>query len=106
MATTINEQKTISLLDGTEITVRPLKISLLRSFMKTFEGLEEVADNNDKSLTVLMKCVGVALKQYAPQLPADADLEDLLDLPTVYQIVEEASGIRLGDTSLIGGFNN
>ena len=106
MATTINEQKKITLLDGTEITVRPLKISLLRSFMKTFEGLEEVADNNDKSLTILMKCVGVALKQYAPELPADADLEDLLDLPTVYQIVEEASGIRLGDTSLIGGFNN
>lgn len=106
MATTINEQKKIALLDGTEITVRPLKISLLRSFMKTFEGLEAVADNNDKSMTVLMKCVEIALKQYAPELPADADLEDLLDLPTVYQIVEEASGIRLGDTSLVGGFAN
>jgi hypothetical protein len=104
--TTINEQKKITLLDGTEINVRPLKISLLRSFMKTFEGLEAVADNNDKSMTVLIECVSIALKQYAPDLPATADLEDLLDLPTVYQIVEEASGIRLGDTSFVSGLND
>jgi hypothetical protein len=40
MATTINEESKIVLIDGTEITVRPLKISLLRDFMKKFEGIQ------------------------------------------------------------------
>jgi hypothetical protein len=36
------------------------------------------------------------MKQYKPELAADpARLEDLLDLPTVYRIVEAASGSAL-----------
>jgi hypothetical protein len=35
----------------------------------------------------------------------EAKLEDLLDLPTVYQIIEEASGVALGGTQFIGGKN-
>jgi inhibitor of KinA sporulation pathway (predicted exonuclease) len=101
--TTINEEKKITLIDGTEITVRPLKISLLRDFMKKFDEISKVADDNDKSMTLLIECVQIALKQYKPELAADVKaLEDLLDLPTVYKIVEEASGIKLGETALSG----
>jgi len=104
MSTTINETKTVELLDGTKISVRPLKISLLRPFMSKFEGIAEVADNNEKSMTLLMECVQIALKQYAPELATDLKaLEELLDLPTVYKIVEEASGIKLSEASLMGG---
>ena len=35
----VNEQTTIELLDGTSINLRPLKISLLREFMKKFEEI-------------------------------------------------------------------
>jgi hypothetical protein len=104
MSTTINEPRTVELLDGTSITVRPLKISLLRPFMTKFEGIAEVADNNEKSMTLLMECVQIALQQFAPDLAKDAKaLEELLDLPTVYKIVEEASGIKLSEASLMGG---
>lgn len=107
MSTTINEIKTVELLDGTKISVRPLKISLLRPFMSKFEGIAEVADNNEKSMTLLMECVQIALKQYAPELATDLKaLEELLDLPTVYKIVEEASGIKLSEASLMGGLIN
>lgn len=107
MSTTINETKTVELLDGTKISVRPLKISLLRPFMTKFEGIAEVADNNEKSMTLLMECVQIALKQYAPELATDLKaLEELLDLPTVYKIVEEASGIKLSEASLMGGLIN
>ena len=93
MTTTINEKKTVTLMDGTEIEVRPLKISLLRDFMKQFETLSAVAEDNEKSMNVLMECVQIAMKQYSPELAADAKkLEENLDLPTVYKIVEEASG--------------
>ena len=104
MTTTINEAKTITLLDGTSFEVRPLKISLLRSFMKKFDTIAEVADDNDKSMDALLECVAIALQQYKPEIAASAvDLEELLDLPTVYKIVEEASGINLSDTA-IGNF--
>ena len=107
MSTTINETKTVELLDGQKITVRPLKISLLRPFMTKFEKIAEVADNNEKSMTLLMECVQIALKQYAPDLATDLKaLEELLDLPTVYKIVEEASGIKLSEASLMGGLIN
>lgn len=96
MATTMNEPKEIMLLDGTKIVARPLKISLLKEFMKTFDGIADVAEDNEKSLDVLLKCVGIALKQYAPDTEGK-DLEEILDLPTVYAIVEEASGIKLGE---------
>jgi hypothetical protein len=95
---TTNEEKTITLVDGKEIAVRPLRISLLKPFMKKFEEIAGVAADNEKSMDVLMDCVQIAMKQYAPDL-ADSkeNLEDLLDLPTVYKIVEEASGVKLSD---------
>ena len=99
MSTTVHEEKTIKLIDGTEIAVRPLKISLLRPFMAKFEGISKVAEDNDKSMTLLLECVQIAMKQYKPDLAEDIKaLEDNIDLPTVYKIVEEASGISLTDT--------
>lgn len=107
MAVTVNETKTVKLIDGQEISVRPLKISLLRSFMKKFAEIATVADDNDKSMDVLMACVQIAMKQYKPELAEDLEkLEESLDLPTVYKIVEEASGINLGDTTLMGAVPN
>lgn len=96
MATNINEAKTVTMIDGTTVEVRPLKISLLREFMKKFEGIAKVAEDNDKSMNILMECVQIAMKQYSPELASDTKaLEDNLDLPTVYKIVEEASGVNM-----------
>jgi len=47
-----------------------------------------------------MECVQIAMKQYKPEMSADiAKLEDVLDLPTVYKIVEAASGIKLSEVT-------
>lgn len=98
--TTVNEEKTIKLIDGTEVSVRPLKISLLRPFMAKFQEIAKVADDNEKSMTLLMECVQIAMRQYKPEIAEDLKaLEDNVDLPTVYQIVEEASGVKLGETA-------
>lgn len=98
MATTVNEEKIVQLIDGTEIKLRPLKISLLRDFLKKFEGITKVADDNVKTMDLLMECVAIAMKQYNPDLADITKLEENLDLPTVYQIVEVASGINMSDT--------
>lgn len=98
MATTVFEEQTLTLVDGTEIKVRPLKISLLRPFMKKFEGVAAVADDNEKSMTLLVECVQIAMQQYKPELADDIKkLEEVLDLPTVYKIVEAASGSTTGN---------
>jgi len=102
VTTQIQEEKTINLIDGTEVAVRPLKISLLRKFMKKFEGVTAVAEDNDKSMNLLMECVQIAMQQYKPEIAGDIKaLEDNIDLPTVYKIIEAASGVNLGDQSLI-----
>ena len=102
MATTVHEEKELTLIDGTKITVRPLKISLLRPFMKKFEGVAAVADDNEKSMNLLIECVQIAMKQYKPELAEDmSKLEEILDLPTVYKIVEAASGTNLNASSIL-----
>lgn len=103
MATTVHEGEELTLMDGSKISVRPLKISLLRPFMKEFEAVAAVAEDNEKSMAILINCVQIAMKQYSPELAEDkTKLEDILDLPTVYKIIEAASGVKLTDaTSLL-----
>ena len=104
MATTTYEETTLTLIDGTKVTVRPLKISLLRPFMKKFQGVGAVAEDNGKSMDILMECVQIAMKQYKPELSEDVKkLEENIDLPTVYKIVEAASGIKLAEVSDVLG---
>ena len=99
MATSVYEISEIELIDGTKIKMRPLKISLLREFMKKFETIGKVVDNNDKSMDVMMDCVAIAMKQYAPDLALDrVKMEDLLDLPSVYKVIEAASGVKFDDS--------
>lgn len=98
MATTVHEEKILTLIDGTEIKVRPLKISLLRPFLKKFEGVAAVAEDNEKAMTLLVECAQIAMKQYKPEIAEDiSKLEELLDLPTVYKIVEAASGSTMSN---------
>ena len=104
---TATEEKTVTLIDGTKIKVRPLKISLLRPFMKKFEGVAVVAEDNEKSMDLLIDCVMIAMKQYKPELAEDKEaLEENLDLPTVYKIVEEASGIRISESAVLSALSN
>jgi hypothetical protein len=96
------DENVVVLIDGTKVSVRPLKISLLRPFMKKFEGIAAVAEDNEKSMNILMECVQIAMQQYKPELSEDLKaLEENLDLPTVYKIVEAASGNSLPDGSLL-----
>jgi hypothetical protein len=102
MATKPLEPNQVAFLDGTVITAQPLKISLLRPFMKKFQELPNVTDDNDKSIDILLDCVQIAMKQYKPELAEDkAALEDNLDLPTVYKIVDIASGVPTMDPNSV-----
>jgi hypothetical protein len=95
-------KKTVTLIDGTEIPVRPLKLSLLRPFMAKFALLSSVSEDNDKSMDILIDCAQIAMKQFKPELAEDkAALEELLDLPTVYEIIDAASGVQNNEASAV-----
>jgi len=103
MATSVYEVVEIELIDGTKLKLRPLKITLLREFMKKFADLEniEIASDNDKSMDLLIDCIAIAMKQYNPDLSDKEKLEEVVDLPTVYKIIEIASGVKLNDPNLL-----
>jgi hypothetical protein len=103
MATKVYETVEIELMDGTKINMRPLKISLLRDFMKEFQkiGDEGIAEDNIKSMDLLVSCATIAMKQFDEELATKEKLEDILDLPTVYKIIEVAAGIKLNDPNAL-----
>jgi hypothetical protein len=94
MATKIYDSDSIALVDGTEILLKPLKLKHLRDFMTVFEMMKETK-NDDDAMVFLSECVRIAMIQYYPELKTIADIEDNLDLPTMYKILEVAAGVKL-----------
>jgi hypothetical protein len=96
MATMVYEATTIKLVDNTEVYITPLKIKFLREFMEAFEKLDSISDNED-AVGVLAECARIAMKQYYPSIKTIEDLEDNLDMPTVYKIIDIAAGIKVNE---------
>ena len=108
MATSVYEVVEIELQDGTKVSMKPLKIKVLREFMKEFQKIsdEKIAGDNIKSMDLLLDCAVIAMKQYNPDLATKEKLEDIVDLPTVYKIIEVAAGIKLNDPNLLAAALN
>jgi len=103
MATSVYETVEVEFIDGTKIEMRPLKISLLRDFMKEFQkiGDEKIAEDNIKSMDLLLDCAVIAMRQYNPDIATKEQLEEIVDLPTIYKIIEVAAGIKLNDPNAL-----
>jgi len=98
MATKIYNLEEIELIDGTIIEISPLKIKYLREFMDIFEKVKE-SKTDDETITTLANCVRVAMKQYYPSIKTVHDVEDSVDLPTIYKIVDVAANIKINEKS-------
>jgi len=96
MATRVYESGTISLIDGTEIPASPLKIKYLREFMDVFE-LVQFTKNDDQAIAVLTECAVVCMKQIYPKIKTRESLEDKIDLPNVYKLLDLCAGIKIKD---------
>ena len=94
MATTVYETKTISLIDETVIELRPLKIKHLRNFMKYFDVIK-YANGDEESIKILSYCALIALSSQYPIISTIEELEDSVDLPTVYEILDITAGIKV-----------
>jgi hypothetical protein len=99
MATTIYKSKVVYLFDGTELEVIPLKIKYLREFMLVFNDIKNTK-NDDEAVEVLVRCVRVCMKQYYPKISNSVEeVEDNVDMPTIYNILDVAAGIRINKKS-------
>jgi len=94
MATEIYESTYINLIDGTSIYITPLKIKYLRQFMKEFENVKN-ANGDAEAISALAKCALITMQQYYPKINTIEDLEDSVDLKTIYKILDIAAGIKI-----------
>lgn len=94
MATKIYETGTIQLVDGTEIEVAPLKIKYIREFMDIFD-LMRYSENDDQAIAILAECARVCMQQFYPLIKTTAELEDQMDLPNIYRLIDIAAGIKI-----------
>ena len=119
MATKAYTAREISLQDDTDVTVRPLPIGRLRRFLEAWEHIKDLEEGDD-GFGVFINCCGVSLEHEfkgkgkfdSVRAPANEDgeflsaeykeyLEEVLDLETIYVILEVAGGIKLNDPKLM-----
>jgi hypothetical protein len=98
MATTVYKADKVSLVNGTSIELSPLKIKYLREFMEAFE-LVKTADNDEHAIIFLSNCAAISMQQYHPEIATIAKLEDSMDLPGIYKVLEIAAGIKINSDS-------
>lgn len=94
MATEVYNKDNIFLIDGRELEIIPLKIKYLREFMSHFQSMKSVT-NDDEAIEVLTKCAAICLKQYCPEIANK--VEDYLDLPTIYKIIDIGASIKINE---------
>lgn len=119
MATKVYNEEVIALQDNTEATIRPLPIGRLRRFMKAWEHFKKV-EKDEEGFSVFINCAGIALEHEfkgkfdslkAPDSENEKGeflseeyknyLEEVLDLDTIYTILDVAGGLKLNDPKML-----
>lgn len=96
MPTKVYDSGYITLINGTEIYITPLKIKYLKEFMDVFQDVKS-SKNDDEAIVHLCKCASIAMKQYCPEIVND--LEDHIDMPTIYKVLDLSAGIKINQKS-------
>lgn len=106
MANKVYTTEEIGLSDDTTVSLKPSNIKILRKGMAHMEKFGQ-AENQDDTLDALLDAAAVCL---SPQRPEFYDTEndkhtdiseEVLELDTVYKVIEVCLGIKLNDPDLI-----
>lgn len=127
MGNQVFKTEDIALQDGRDVTLKPLPILPLRYFMESWKKIGELEEGDD-GFDVFVNCAGIALeKNFEGEFGDDPDsevnglrataqekkkgeflspkykayLEGVLDLDTIYKILEVCGGIKLNDPKLM-----
>jgi hypothetical protein len=106
LATTVYTTEDIVLQDGSEITLKRLNIKNQRLFMKRFTNLE-VTETDDEATDQMIELAQICLRgvlkntKFEEKAEDNDWLEEALDEPTIYKIIEVCAGIKLNDPNLL-----
>ncbi len=101
MATKVTETLQLELQNGEVVEIKSLSIKKLRKFMEVVKELEK-AENDSDNINIMIKAAAIAVEASNAELAADLDrLEDELDVPTIWKILEVAGGVKLNDPNLL-----
>jgi len=99
MATTVYKTGLITLMDGTELELSPLKIKHLRYFMDKFENVKSAQDDIE-AIEALSDCAQICMKQFKPEIAISKEIfEEYVDIKTVYAILDITAGIKIDKES-------
>ena len=99
MATTVYNTKNITLQDGVEIELSPLKIKYLRQLMDNFDEVRN-AQGDVEAIAALSRCARICMKQFRPEIVETQEmLEEYVTLQDVYDILDVTAGIKINDKS-------
>ena len=96
--TEIYKTSIIELFDGTELYITPLKIKYLKLFLEEFENVK-TSKNDEEAINYLSKCATITMRQYYPSIKTQEQLEDNIDMPTIYKLLDYSAGIRINEKS-------
>lgn len=114
MATTVYDTIELELQNGVVVEIKPLPIKKLRkatNILNSFsekiasEEMNELTESqvNDIFIDTLVEVVALVLEKSHKDLVSDIDeFEDILDLPTMYEIVKIATGWDFNKTDELG----
>ena len=64
--------------------------------MKAFEQVK-TAVGDEAAISALAECARVCMKQFCPSIKTIEDLEDSVDLPTIYKILDISADIKINE---------
>jgi hypothetical protein len=100
MATKVYTVEEFELQDGQTVTIKPLNIKSLRKFMEIVKDFDKIEDE-DESISLMVKACAVAIAPSNKALSENLDLlEEALDVPTMWKILEVAGGVKPNDPNL------
>jgi hypothetical protein len=98
MATKVSKEEDIELQDGTVVEIKPLNIKSLRKFMEVVKVLEDEEADDNQTFDAMVEACAIPIGRANKELGEDRDaLEEVLDVPTMWKILEVAGGIKVGD---------
>jgi len=109
MATKVFTVEEIELQDGTVVTVKPLNIKRLRVFMEIVQDFDKLESDGPESIDLMMRACKLAIGA-DPKMREKAEdvdwLEENLDIPTMWKILEIAGGVKPNDPNLLAAMES
>ena len=66
--------------------------------MEIFENVNK-ANDEDETIDILLECGVICMKQFAPEIKTVDDLEDSIDLKSLYKMIDVCAGIKINSDS-------